>query len=198
MAAFNWETYRDTPGWKDVSTGTFVFSGSASDHTIPVTVGEWQSGTHITDGDPGNDSCGANHSRNVKYVSGTQFDSGGGTETLNTTNMADTECTLRVKFTDASQVATSSARFYTFDGSVVGNRAVGLHAYAFERISGLSGWTLVNDDTGGTGGDNSGQRLSLADQAATTDHYFYVGISSTPESVGAKTSFDLGLALTYS
>jgi hypothetical protein len=198
MATFNWEVYADTPDWKDVGANTFVFSGSASDLAIPVTVGEWQSGTHLGNGDPGTDQCGTNHVKNVKYVSSTEFDKGGGTVTLNTTNLADTECTLRVKFTDASSVATSSARFYTFNSTTETTEATGVEAYACERVTGLSSWTQVNDDSGDIGGDNSGERLALADQAANTTHYFYIGVSARPESVGAKTDFDMGVALTYS
>lgn len=198
MAQFNWEVYCDTPNWKDITSNTFVFAGSATDLTVPITVGEYNTGTHLGTADPGTDQCGTNHSRNMKYISSTQVDIGGGTVTLNTTNVADTQMTLRVKFTDATSVITSSARFYTFDGANTQNEAVGITAYAVERVSGMSTWTLINDDTGNTGGDTGGERLSLADQGTSTTHYFYVGVSAAPQSVGAKTSFDFGVALTYS
>jgi hypothetical protein len=198
MATFNWEVYADTPAWKDVSTNTIVFSGSDTDLSEPITVGTWNDGSHLGSGDPGTDQCGSNHMPNVKYVSGTQFDKGGGTTTLNDSNLAETECTLRVKFTDASSVAISNARFYAFDGTTETNEAVGIEAYAFERGVSATSWTQINDDSGNIGGDNSGERLSLSDQTAGTEHYFYVAISARPESVGAKTQFDLGIALTYS
>lgn len=198
MATFNWEVYANTPNWMDVASNTIVFAGSSTDLTTPITVGEWQSGTHLGNGDPGTDQCGTNHVRNVKYISGTQFDSGGGTETLNDTNLAATECTMRIKFTDASSVALSSARFYSFDGSTVTNEAVGIHAYAFERGVSATAWVQINDDSGNIGGDNSGERLTLSDQTAATEHYYYIAVSAQPESVGAKTQFDFGIALTYS
>jgi len=198
MATFTWETYRDTPGWKDVSTNTFVFAGSATDLTVPITVGEYNTGTHIGNGDPGTDQCGTNHSRNMKFITLTQTDIGGGTVTLNTTNVADTQMTMRVVFTDASSVATSAARFYSFDGAVTTNEAVGVVAYAVERVTGMSTWTIINDDTNNTGGDNTGERLALSDQTTATSHTFYIGVTARPESVGAKTSFDFGVALTYS
>jgi hypothetical protein len=185
------------PAWTTVQ-GTIVFCGSATDLTVPITVGEWNSGTHDGTGDPGTDQCGANHMKNIKYVSGTQFDKGGGTTTLNDTNLLATDCTLQVLFTDASTVATSSARFYSFDGSVVTNEAVGVVAYAFERGVSATAWTLINNDTGNTGGDNSSERLGLSDQSANTEHTFYIAVSAQPESVGAKTQFDFGIALTYS
>ena len=198
MATFTWEVYADTPAWKSVGANTIVFSGSPTSLTEPITVGTWNLGTHLGSGDPGTDQCGTTHARNVQYISSTQFDGGSGTETLNDTNLAQTECTMRVSFTDASSIATSNARFYCFDGNTVTTEAVGVEAYAFER--GVSGtqWTSVNDDSAGLGGDNSGERLNLGDQTASTSHVFYIAVSARPETVGAKTEFDFGIALTYS
>src|SRR3990170_1384245 len=193
MATFTWQVYADTPGWMGVGANTIVFSGSGGLAT-PITVGTWQSESHLGSGDPGTDQCGANHVPNVKYISGTQFDSGGGTESLNDTNLAQTECTMRINFTDASSVATSNGRFYSFDGATETNEAVGIEAYAFERGVGASTWTNINDDSGNIGGDNSGERLALSDQSAGTEHTFYVAVSARPESVGAKTQFDFGIA----
>ena len=200
MATFNWEVYADTPAWMDVSTNTIVFSGSNTDLTEPITVGTWNDGTHLGSGDPGTDQCGSTHVPNVKYVSSTQFDlNGGGTTTLNDTNLTESECTIRIKFTDASEVETSNARFYAFDGTTETNEAVGVEAYAFERGVDASTWTQINDDSGNIGGDNSGERLGLSDHTTSAyTHYFYIAISARPESVGAKTQFDLGVALTYS
>lgn len=199
MATFTWYYYGDSsPDWTDISTNTIVFSGSGGIAT-PITVGTWNSETHIGSGDPGTDQCGSNHCNNVKFISSTQADiNGGGTETLNDTSLAATECTLRIGFTDASSVATSNARFYTFDGGTETNEAVGVEVYAFERGVSATTWTLINDDSGNTGGDNTGERLSLSDQGAGTEHFFYLALSARPESVGAKTEFDLGIALTYS
>lgn len=199
MATFTWEVYADTPAWFDISTNTIVFSGSGTDLTAAVSVGSWQDGTHLGTGDPGTDQCGTNHVNNVKYISSTEFDlNGGGTETLNDTNLVQTECTLRIRFTDGSSVATSSGRFYAYDGSTVTTEAVGVDAYAFEQGVSASTWTQINDDSGNTGGDNSGERLDLTDQGAATDHTFYLAVSASPESAGGKSDFDFGIALTYS
>lgn len=199
MATFTWEVYIDTPGWKSVSTNTIVFSGSATDLSVPITVGNWNSGTHLGNGDPGTDQCGTNHIPNIEYVSSTQFKlNGGSTETLNDTNVTLTECTMRINFTDASSVATSNARFYSFDGTTETTESVGIEAYAFQRGVSASTWTQLNDDSGSIGGDNTGERLSLSDQTAATEHTFYVCVSARPESVGSKTQFDFGIALTYS
>lgn len=199
MAQFNWEVYSDTPAWKDVQSNTIVFAGSLTDLTVPITVGSWNGGTHLGSGDPGTDQCGTNHARNIEYVSSTEFKmNGGSTETISNGNLADTDCTLRVKFTDAVAVTISNGRFYTFDGTVVTNEAVGIEAYAVEAQVGASTWTKINDDTGDIGGDNTGERLTLSDQSSNTQHFWYIALSARPQSVGAKTQFDVGIALTYS
>lgn len=199
MATFTWEVYSDTPGWKGVGANTIVFAGSNTDLTVPITVGNWNTGTHLGSGDPGTDQCGTNHVPNVEYVSNTQFKlNSGTTENLNDTNLVATECSMRINFTDASSVATSNARFYSFDGSTVTAEAIGVEAYAFEQGVGATTWTQLNDDSANIGGDNSGERLSLSDQSAATEHTFYIAVSARPETVGSKTQFDFGIALTYS
>jgi len=198
MATFTWEVYANTPAWFDVASNTIVFAGSASDLTTPITVGEWNTGTHLGSGDPGTDACGTTHVPNVKFISTTQCDIGGGTVSITDGNLATTKCSFRIKFTDASSVALSSGRFYSFDGSTVTNEAIGVHAYAFERGVSATTWTQINDDSGNIGGDNSGERLTLSDQTTATEHYYYIAVSAQPESVGAKTQFDFGIALTYS
>jgi hypothetical protein len=199
MATFTWYGYMGTtPDWVDIDTDTICFSGDATDISVPVTVDTYQDGIHVGTDDPGADQCGANHMRNVKYITDSQFDSGGGTETLNDTNLSDTECTLKIYFTDAASVATSSARFYAFDGTTTTTEAVGVEAYAFEQGVTETEWTEINDDSDTVGGDNAGERLDLSDQSAATEHDFFIAVSVLPESVGDKTDFDLGIALTYS
>jgi len=197
MATFTWLFYSDTPAWHDISTNTVVFSGSGGIDT-PITVGNWNAETHIGTGDPGTDQCGTNHGNNAEYISSTQVDIGGGTVAINDTNVTDNDATIAVQFTDGSAVATSNARFYTFDGTTETTEAVGIEAYAFETGVGASTWTQINDDSGNIGGDNSGERLSLSDQSSGTEHTFYICVSARPESVGSKTEFDFGVALTYS
>lgn len=197
MATFTWEGYFGAgPAWTSIAaTHRIVFAGSGGIST-PITLGQWNGETHIGDGDPGSDQCTTNHCRNVKYITNTQADFGGGTELL--TAMLSTEATIRVTFTDAASVAITNARFYCFDGAVVANEGVGVESYAFEQGGVGTTWTQINDDSGNIGGDNSGERLALDDQGAGTEHTYYIAISLTPETVGAKSSFDFGVALTYS
>jgi hypothetical protein len=202
MATFNFEFYCGAgPGWADMGSATQVFCGSLTDLTAPVSIDAFQDGTHLGSGDPGTDQCGANHVNNVKYLTDTTMSvNGGGSETLNDANLAEAECTLRIKFSDASAVVTTAARFYTFNGTVVTVEAEGVVVYAYERgVAHAGGWTKINDDVANIGGDNSGERLDLADQAApATTHYFYLAMSVAAQSVGSKGNFDMGVALTYS
>lgn len=199
MSTFTWEVYANTPDWFDVAANTIVFSSSLTDLATNITVATWQDGTHLGDDDPGTDQCGTNHVPNVKFISSTQFDpDGGGTETLNDTNLVQTECTMRIRFTDAASVATTSARLYSYDGSTTTDEAVGIDAYAFEQGVSATTWTQINDDVGNIGGDNSGERLDLEDDGAATDHTYYIAVSASPESVGAKTQFDFGISLVFS
>jgi hypothetical protein len=200
MATFTWAFFGSTgPAWTSIAANTVVFSGSLTDLTAAITVADYNDGTHIGDNDPGTDQCGANHANNVKFLTtGTMSVNGGGSEAINDTNLLQDECTIRIQFNDAASVSTSSGRFYTFDASVVTNEAVGVDAYAFEQGVTATAWTQVNDDTGNIGGDNTGERLDLGDQGAATDHFFYLAVSASPETVGAKSSFDFGCALVYS
>lgn len=200
MATFTKNYYGSTgPAWTSISTNTMVFCSSLTDLATRVTVASYQDGTHIGNGDPGTDQCGANHCNNVKYVDSTHFIlNGGSSEVLNDTNLTANECTLRYDFADASSVAITSARFYCFNASVTTTRASDLDVQAFERGVSASAWTEINDHSGGTGGDNSGQRLDLGDKTASTSHSWYIAISASPEAVGAKTAFDFGIALIYS
>jgi hypothetical protein len=199
MATFTWEAYHTTPSWVDVGSDTFVFCGSKTDISVPITVGTWNSGTHIGSGDPGSDQCTGTHVPNVEYVSDNEFKlDGGSTQNLNDTNLDTTECTLRIRFNDASSVTTSSVRFYCFDSTTTTTEATGVEAYAFERGVSASTWEEVNDDSTNLGGDNTDERLDLIGQGPATDHTWYIAVSARPESVGSKPDFDFGIALTYS
>jgi hypothetical protein len=201
MASITWEAYSGAgPAWADVSTNKFIFSSSLTDLTTKVTVGAWQDGTHLGNGDPGTDQCGANHVPNVKYLTGTTMSvDGGGSENINDTNLLETECTLRIKLdtTGEGSTATQNGRFYCYDGATTTTEAVGVDVYAFERGVSASAWTQVNDDTGNIGGDNTGERLDLGDKTSATTHYWYIAVSASPESVGGKSSFDFGITVEF-
>ena len=196
MATLVFQAYYGAgPTWTTLqNVGELVgFYGAA--YNDKVAVDSYQSSTHIS-GASG-DVCLTNHTPNVKYVSSTQFIGTGGTETLNDTNLTANECTLRAYLNDGSAVATQNGRFYVYDGS--GNPAIyasDIQAWAFEQGVTATTWTDVNNGTS-TGGDNNGERLNLGNSSSATDHYFYIAVSVSPKTVGAKTAFALGVTLEY-
>ncbi len=200
MATITFEAYIGAgPGWADIGANRLVFSSSLTDLATAITVATWQDGTHVGSGTPGTDQCGANHARNVKFLTtSTMSVNGGGSEAINDTNLLQTECTLRVHFNHSVSVAISNARLYAYDNTTVTTEAVEIEAYAFEQGVSATAWTQINDDSANIGGDNSGERLALGNKTAATDHYWYVAVSVSPETVGGKSSFALGVALTYS
>jgi len=200
MATITFEGFMGAgPSWTDLAANTLVFSSSLTDLTAPITVAAWQDGTHAGSNDPGTDQCGANHMNNVKWLtSATMSVNGAGSEAINDTNLTANECTLRLHFNHSSAVAVTGARAYIYDGTTITTEGVEVEVNAFERGVAATAWTLINDDSGNIGGDNTGERLNLANSGSATDHYWYIALSISPETVGSKALVDLGLALTYS
>ena len=198
MATFTWKGYMGAgPSWTDLAANTIVFSSSLTDLATNITVAAFNDGTHAGNGDPGTDQCGANHMNNNKYLTGSTISvNGGGSEALNDTNLTANECTLNVLFNHGSAVVLSSVLFYCFDGATPATRAPGLDVFCFERGTTQTAWVEINDDSGAQGGTGNGD--SFADRTAATDHDYYVALTASPASVGAKTSVDFGMALASS
>jgi hypothetical protein len=200
MATFTWNGYYGAgPAWTDIGANTLTFCSSLTDHDTAITVASYQDGNHITSGDPGSDVCLTNHLNNVKYLGASLMDvNGGGSEALNDTNLAENECTLKINFSHGSSVVITNARLYCYDGTTETTYASNVDMYAFERGVTATAWTEINNGGGATGGDNTGERLDLGDKTTATSHDWFVAVSMSPETVGAKTAMDLGIALTYS
>lgn len=211
MATIAWESYYDTPSWGDIGGNRLVFSGSDSSLTATVTAEQFQDGTHLGNGTPGTDQCGTTHVPNVKIISDTEMSvNGGATETINDTNLDDTECSFRLHFNDGTGYALQTGKIYAFDGTDSSVPAIGVDAAIYVKGEGMSAWHTLNSDStlGDTmsgmdfdvadiGGDNSGSYLELAARSAATDHYFYVAVSVSPESAGGKSAFALGAYFEY-
>ena len=191
--AILWEAYAGaTPAWGDVSGKRVVFGGSPRNIDVPLVVGEWQRGVHLGTADPGIDACGKNHLPSPRFVTPATFDSGAGQEHLNDTNLAATECTLRVHATRDLANGLKGARLFIYDGLNTQTRAEGIKVYAFQQGVSGSAWTLVNDGEAGIGGDNPGERLDLADSAPATDHYYYIALSIQLQRYDVLPTFNIG------
>lgn len=188
MATFIWYL-QGTSDTTIEATDIVQFAGASFDSAI--TVGSYNDSTHVESSGGADDSSG-NTPNNVKFISASggtggdsQADWGDGTEDLD--GMLTGEATLKINFSDASSVTTSSATFYAYDGSTTTAVPTGVTFYAAEQ-----------GDTNFTNAEGSGSALSLTDQSASTSHDFYIAVSASPESVGEKTAFKLRIELTYS
>jgi hypothetical protein len=87
-----------TPEWTDIPSGKrLIFAGSPRNLAIPLRTWEWNLGVHLGTANPGADACGVHHVPNVRYVDASHFDGGAGSEVLSDANLAEAECTLRIK-----------------------------------------------------------------------------------------------------
>jgi len=214
MAIWYWKYNSNvvaTPTWTDMSTDKCGFFGTNYGDT--VTAANWQSSTHRRTATP-SDGCGSGvgdgyHMKNTKAVntgSGTStVDLGAGAVALTDANVAAGAVTMMLHFNHTTSVATQNGYFYCYDGTTTTTEAVGVDAVAWERgVSSAQTWIVINDDTtsgvlttGNIGGNNSGERLSLVNQSAALDHYWYLCVSASPETAGEKTSFAFGIAIEY-
>ena len=204
--------YGATPAWTDIAANRLVFCGSLTDITVTIAATNFQAGTHVGSGTPGTDVCTSTHCNNVKWLTDTTMSvNGAASETINDTNLADTECTMQIHFNDATAYSIQNARFYSYDNATTTVEAVGLDVAAYIKAA-TTDWFNLNDDTttgptgwvtGNIGGDNSGERIDAATfsglnrATAATDQYWYSALSAAPETAGGKSSFAFGWYCEY-
>ena len=188
MAVWSFECfYGATQAWTDVAANNLAFAGSGGfDDTVEIAT--YQDQTHVVSGTPGSDVCTTNHCNNVKWITtSTMSVNGGGAEDITDVNLAEAECTARWHFNHTSAIAMQNMTLFAYDGSVEANEAVEVHIMAFERGVSATAWTVLNDDSGNIGG--SAYTMALGAKATpATDHYFYLALSWSPETAGAKTA----------
>lgn len=109
---------------------------------------------------------------------------GAGSANLSTLTTANSP--LKFNFSDGASVATSAGKFYAYDGTTDATPAVGVTVQAAQGGT-TSTWVAAN---------GSGAALTLADQAAATSHDFFIALSMSPSSTGAKTG-KMKMTLTY-
>jgi len=161
--------------------------GGAGGFGINVVVGSYQDTTHISD-NTDTHRCTTNHVHNVKYLTSTTMSlDGAGSANLSTLTTGNSP--LLFNFADASSVATQSGFFYVYAGSD-GTATTGIATIQAAQGGTTSTW--VSAGTGITTGS-----LGLADQSASTSHNFYIAMSVSPASTGAKTTMTAKITLTY-
>jgi hypothetical protein len=190
--AYNWFIISGTE-LVDVEDATIVFSGSSSNINAAINVDEYNAGTFLGTDDPGDE---VDQAQNVAYVSDTEFSHNGGTTyTINNTNLQTSYCTIAIEYHSTTSYQVTAGAFYSFRSSISeGTPAFGVHCYAVEANVGATEWDMINDSSLYIGGSANG--LALHTQSGATYHTFFIAISAQPESIGMKTDFDFGIALT--
>lgn len=156
----------------------------------PIQVGQYNDSTHVKSSGGANDSS-ANTPNNVKFISqaggsggDSQADWGDGTEDLD--QITDAECTLRIRFSHDSAVVVTDALFYAYNGTVLATAPANISIVAAER-----------GDTNFTTIEGSGSPLTLNDKTSNTTHDYYIVLSASPDTVGAKTGNKVRIELAY-
>jgi hypothetical protein len=188
--------------WSETFGGSDKLAFCGSTFGSSISVNGFQDSSHRSDATMYADQCTPNHIQNCKYISTTQIDIGGGTVTLNTTNVAQTDCTIRWSYEDDTPTTTSLSNclLFAYDGTTLSYAPTDVTFLCFERTASAintdrdsdtpgagGGW----DSTKGCGGQANG--LILDDQTTAQNHYFYLGMSASPDSKGSKTAFKIRL-----
>lgn len=182
MATYTWYLQGTTPTTIE-ATDIVQFAGSTFGSAI--TVGAYNDTTHVESSVGANDSS-ANTPHNNKYLtSNTVSLNGAGSTSLNAASTA--ACALKINFSDAASVTTTGHIFYAYDGTTPATAPTGVTFYAAEQ--GDANWTNAEGSAAG---------VTVTDDTAATSHDYFLLISASPESVGAKTAFKLRSELTYS
>lgn len=189
MATFAWtgQGSNNTDNITIEATDKLSFYGSSFGDAIAV--GSYQASTHNETSGGAHDcpSSSAVHLHNTKYIASGQFQlDGGGTETLNGTNLTTAECPLKINFSHGSAVATSGAIFWAYDGSTDTAVPTNITVQAAEQ-----------GDTAWTNAEGRAAALTLDDNTSNTSHDFFIALSVSPEAVGDLTAFAFKMELTY-
>lgn len=181
MATFTW-TLQGTSPTTIEATDRIKFAGGT--FSTAVTVGSYNTSCHVASSADADDSSG-NGPKYSQYLTSNTVDIGGGSVSLSSVSTAD--CPLKINFSDASSVTTTSAILYAYDGTTTTSAPTGVTFYAAEQ-----------GDTNWTNAEGSAAGVTITDDTASTSHDYYFCISASPDSVGEKTAFAIRIELTYS
>ena len=140
-----------------------------------------------------------NLANNCQYIDPTHVSLNGGASTdLDAAHVAQSDCTVRVDWQDDSgNTVLSNCAFYAFDGVVATNPPDNILVLAFERTASAVRKNRIGGDADGKAWDasfgvgGSAAALSLEDQASSSNHQFWLGISASPTAYGTHTGIVL-------
>lgn len=197
-----------TSGWDLTISGTgnrIGFCGGSFGSSVGVN--EWQDTTWVT-----NDTMTVNYGQinNNKYISSTEVNTNtSGVKTLISGSVPLDECTLRISFEEnTTDTATTATRFYAYDGSTPATAPPGVKTVGFEidTASGGGSYLKINKDTDAgvglgwhtaAGIGSSVNKLQLTSESSLSKHYWFLGVSAAPTTVGLKTAFVFRIETDY-
>lgn len=189
----------------DLGGSGLGFYGDGFGSSVPV--GSYQSRTFITD------STGANQGAEVDNVKWTHANSGilgQAGSSVNLNQIPNYLATLNIRFTHTSAVKTQNAKVRIYDRTSIDNPASGVTTKVAEIIHPLITQTAVG--SGDTAWITPGGSATVVDLVASpgtsgnspsgtntteTQHDWFVAISASPDSIGAKTQFALYFTTEY-
>lgn len=174
------------------ATDRIWFNGVGGTFGTNVVVSSYQDGTHVSNSSDVQQDSNATPVHNTKFLTSTTMSlDGAGSAALSTLTTANAPLKFTFDTTDlgGASVVTSGAKLYAYSSSD-GTPVSGITVQAGEAAV-TSTWVSI----GTTGAAAAG--LSIADQSTATSHNFFVAVSVTPTSTGAKTTNVLKLSLTY-
>jgi len=187
MATIIWYLQGTSPTTIE-ATDIIQFAGGTFGAAISVNA--YNSSTHV-ESSVGADDSSANTPKNNKFISqagGTggdsQVDIGAGTVDLDAVTTAN--CVLKINFSHGVTVVTADAKLWAFDNDDEAVAPTDIDVRLAEQ--GDANWTEA---------EGLAAALGLTDQSTNTSHDFFVLMSVSPLSVGAKTDFAYKFSLTY-
>ena len=176
---FEWKGH-DGNDWNFIisSTNVIGFYGNAG-YGSPIQVGQYNDSMHIrTSLADDTDACAAPHLTNLKYVDDTNVSVNGGSPVA-LSSVVQENC-IMIHVQSDTNIQIIGSRLYAYDGTNVDNPPANVTFKAFKL--GDTSWSTP------AGRPNA---LDCGTSAAGTDHYFYIGMSLSPTSTGASTTFVL-------
>ena len=175
-----------------------------------VAVGAYQENTYVTDGNGATQGPSVN---NVKYVHANSGELDGST-TLNLQHIPNWRSTLNVRFTHTSAVQVQNAEVCIYDRTSLGSGAVGVTTWLAEILhpSVVESGSLGSGDTSWEQAEGTGSAKAMADSPGISGlyalngtgsvhsgqiHDWYLCLSASPDTIGAKTQYGLYFSLEY-
>lgn len=201
-ATISFHSDQVTGGIQNLSGSGLGFFGASFGSSVEV--GQYQSSTYITDGN------GSTEGPNLNNIKWTHASSGqvNANDSWALQNIPNRYATLNIRFTNDDSVNVQNAAVRIYDRSNIANPASGVTTKVAELIhpddnqattgSGDSTWNTPGGATDVDLIDSPGlSGVNAMGGPSSTRHDWYLAISASPDSIGAKTLYGLYVELEY-